>query len=222
MNRFALSLLCVLLVLPSVRAEGPAILVCDMKRIAEGCDEAIELVEALKKRSDAKRAEMQADVNALQGKQRELLGKKLSERDLKWYEDYRAAVQQESELKAKAAIFNAQMNDDIARKIDQLMKGTRQEAAAVMKERGASMVLISKMGALKFENDEELKEEYIFRRVLCCDPALDITEEVLARMNKWWKEHKAGSGEAPKRGEGEAKGAGKGAKDDTGKPPKGS
>ncbi len=220
MNRTTLSLFCVLMILPSVRAEGPAILVCDMKRIAEGCDEAIELVEALKKRTDAKRAEVQAEVNGLQARQRDLLGKKLSERDLKWYEDYRAAVQTESELKAKAAIFNAQMNDDIARKIDQLMKGTRQEAAKVMAERGASMVLISKMGPMKFENDEELKEEYIFRRVLCCDPAHDITEEVLARMNKWWKENKGASGETPKRADGEEKPAGKSGKGDPAKPPK--
>lgn len=201
MNRILLSLLCLAAIAPVVRAEGLSILVCDLQRIAEGCDEALELVASLKKRSDEKRGEFQNEVLTLQAKQKDLLGKKLSERDLKWYEEYRVAVQTEAELKSKAAIFNAQMNDDIARKIDQLMKGARQEAQKVMKEKGASMVLISKMGPMVFENDQELKDEYVFRRVLCSDPAADITEEVMKRMNDWWKAHKKPDGSSSKREE---------------------
>jgi len=38
------------------------------------------------------------------------------------------------------------------------------------------------------------------RRVLCNDDSVDITDEVIQRMNKWYKENKSTAG-VPERGE---------------------
>jgi hypothetical protein len=81
-----------------------------------------------------------------------------------------------------------------------------------MKERGAEIVLLTKTGPFEVGSDRDFEQELVMRRVLCCDDALDITDEVIKRMNAWYKEHRNGQGTPERAGEAGGEAGDKGAK----------
>ncbi len=170
---------------------GPIVLVVDLSRVLKEADESRAEIAKLEAESSKRKEEFNKQLAQLELQRKELQEKTaLSERDDKWYDQLEKAAETEGRLKAQALRFNAGINDRIARKMDQLLKQAREVANAIRKERGAIMVFASKMGDIKFENDRELEAEQIYRRVLCAEPSADITDEVLARMNEWWKQNR--------------------------------
>ena len=88
---------------------------------------------------------------------------------------------------------------EIQRRINDLIIGAQQTARAIMKKRGAEIVLISRTGPIQIKDEKALQDEIIFRRVLCTQATVDITEDVLAAMDKWYEENKNAKGEIPER-----------------------
>ncbi len=65
------------------------------------------------------------------------------------------------------------------------------EIAAVAKQKGISLVVTQEdLDVSKIDNTESLLQRILIRKVVYCDPAIDMTEEVLASLNS--KFEKAG------------------------------
>ncbi|MGH7163456.1 MAG: hypothetical protein ACREID_08220 [Planctomycetota bacterium] len=177
-------------------AAGPRVLVVDLEQVVDKCEEAEALINVRRKEATEKTREFQERLKKLQTELEALQKKTLNERDEKFYEELQRTARAEIDLKAELAYFKLKNGDDSARLITGLMREARSAAEAILKQRGADVVLVSKMREIQFENDEELKQEYIFRRVLAATKGVDISGEVLAEMNRRYKERVAAGGAA--------------------------
>ena len=172
--------------------KGPMVMVVDLQKVVDECDEARALVGRLEKKATDTRKKLQAEADMLNLKASELKkSSNLSDRDEKFYEDQQKIALEAAKLKVEERLVKEKAGDDIVRKIEALWKDARMKARAIMKKRGGQIVLTSKMGPLVFENQKQLQDEFIFRRVLCvADRAADITQEVLDAMNADYKNRK--------------------------------
>jgi hypothetical protein len=57
------------------------------------------------------------------------------------------------------------------------------------------------MGPITIESDQEFQQEIISRRIVCARPDIDITDEVIKRMNTWYQNNKSkvNKGKPPER-----------------------
>jgi len=194
--------LCALLFAVSVaRAQGdePKILFVDLQKVIFQCDEYNALVAAGKKAQVAKQKEFDDRVTALKEREKSLLETTLNDRTADWFEKLKAAQKEQADLIAERNYINAFMADKITRKVNSLMTGAQQESRKIMKERGAYIVLVSKTGRISLDSETQLQEEVVMRRVLCAVDSANITDEVLKRMNDWYKAHRSSTGEVGER-----------------------
>ncbi len=172
--------------------KGPMVLVVDLQKVVDECDEAQALVGRLEKKAIETRKSLQAKAAKLNLKAAELKkSSNLSDRDPSFYEEQKKIALEAAKLKVDEQLVKEKAGDDIVRKIEALWKDARMKARAIMKKRGGQIVLTSKMGPLVFENQKQLQDEFIFRRVLCvADRDADITQAVLDAMNADYKNRK--------------------------------
>ncbi|MHC4339050.1 MAG: OmpH/Skp family outer membrane protein [Planctomycetota bacterium] len=199
MKNWILGLFVACLVLPIVWAQGggpanPAekveVLILDLQGVIQNCDEQREKIAAIRKRVAENRQRMEAEIKGLQENNQSVLKTTISERDEKWYSNVESLLGKELKLKSEAAYFNIKTGDEYARMLNALIRGAQKEARDIMKERGAKMVIMSKMGPIALETEEQWKDEIINRAVICSDKTVDITDEVRRRMNAWWAQNK--------------------------------
>jgi len=171
------------------------VLIMDARRIIDESDEGKDFVQKLRQQMAEKEKEILEQRQKLQEELKGILEAKLSDRNKAWYEKFREAARQEVSLKAEQMLFKQEVGDKLGRAITQIIRGAQQEARTIMKERGADVVIASKMGAITIESDQEFQQEIISRRVVCARPDIDITDEVIKRMNAWYAANKAKSNE---------------------------
>ncbi|MHC4957766.1 MAG: OmpH/Skp family outer membrane protein [Planctomycetota bacterium] len=161
------------------------ILIVDVQHVIETCKEHAALVAGLKAQADAKQKQFEGEVKALQAKQKELTEKSPTMRDDKWYEDLRAALLKQGELKALEAFHNVNLQDKVGRGIQDLLFSAKKAAEVIRKQRGAQFVIMSKMSPIKLATEEDFKDELLRRRVLTHDKksGVDITADVIKRMD---------------------------------------
>lgn len=167
------------------------VLIMDARRIIDESDEGKDFVQKLRQQMAEKEKEIVEQRQKLQEELKGILEAKLSDRNQAWYEKFREAARKEVQLKAEQMLFKQEVGDKLGRAITQIIRGAQQEARAVMKERGADIVIASKMGAITIESDQEFQQEIISRRVICARLDIDITDEVIKRMNTWYKNQKS-------------------------------
>jgi Skp family chaperone for outer membrane proteins len=179
---------------------APKILVVDLKKLIDESAEGKEFVGRLKKQMADKKDEFAGAVRQLQEQQKKLMAVELMNRDARWYDAVRAALDAQATLKVEEQYFVARINDQISRQVNELIRGAQEEARKIMKARGADLVLLSRMGPITINSDKELQDEIVFRRALATSPDLDITDEVMKQMDEWYRQNKTKRGLA-KRGE---------------------
>lgn len=199
MRKSTLSVLVVLALLAVAWSQGgqpakdaPNVLVVDVQYIIDESEEGREFVGRLRQKIAEKKKQIAEQVRALQESTKKLMERELPERDKKWYADVEKALAEQNRLKTEEQFFVAKVNDDIARSINELLRGAMDTAKKIMRERGADIVLGSRMRPLQINNDQQLQEEVVLRRVVCARDEVNITKEVLARMDKWYRENKKG------------------------------
>ena len=177
------------------------VLIMDARRIIDESDEGKDFVQKLRQKMAEKEKEIIQQRQTLQEELKGILEAKLSDRNQAWYEKFREAARKEVNLKAEQMLFKQEVGDKLGRAITQIIRGAQQEARTIMKERGADVVIASKMGAITIESDQEFQQEIISRRVVCARPDIDITDEVIKRMNAWYADNKAktNKGQPPER-----------------------
>ena len=79
---------------------GPDILILDLRKAVDDCDEHADLVGGLRKKADQLRAQYTGEVRKLQEEQKELLKKTLSMRGADWYRDVEKSLRKEGQFKA--------------------------------------------------------------------------------------------------------------------------
>jgi Skp family chaperone for outer membrane proteins len=173
----------------------------DARRIIDESDEGKDFVQKLRQKMAEKEKEILEQRQKLQEELKGILEAKLSDRNQAWYEKFREAARKEVGLKAEQMLFKQEVGDKLGRAITQIVRGAQQEARAIMKERGADVVIASKMGPITIESDQEFQQEILSRRIVCARSDLDITDEVIKRMNTWYKNNKAkvNKGKQPER-----------------------
>jgi Skp family chaperone for outer membrane proteins len=177
------------------------VLIMDARRIIDESDEGKDFVQKLRQKMAEKEKEIIQQRQKLQEELKGILEAKLSDRNEAWYEKFREAARKEVNLKAEEMLFKQEIGDKLGRAITQIIRGAQQEARAIMKERGADVVIASKMGPITIESDQEFQQEIISRRIVCARPDIDITDEVIKRMNTWYKNNKSkvNKGKPPER-----------------------
>lgn len=109
-----------------------------------------------------------------------------------------------TQLKAKYDFLVKAWNDESADRVRNAEREYYNEAlevvAAVAKEKGFAAVLKVELEPLTPEESEKIERRIDARSALYVDPALDITEEVIRRLNEKHAKAKAagGNGETPK------------------------
>jgi len=189
MNKTILGVLAVAAALSFAQGETKksTILVVDLQGCVDECEESKVSLQALEQERKQKEEAVQLQVRDLKAKQEELQVKKLSERDEKWYTEFLALLQQKGEIEAQGNQFAARISDRIARLLEGLLLDARGFAEQIRTERGAEIVLVSKLGPIKLEDKKQVSDEYIVRRVIAYAPEMDITAEVVKRMNAKFK-----------------------------------
>jgi len=199
MKKITLVVLVACLSLPFAFAQGEKpeptdVLVVDVQRAIEDCNEHKDLVEKLRKQIANKKQDVGEEVQRLKLKQEDLLKTELTKRNDDWYVEVEKALQDQARLKAEETYFISRLNDQLARKLNALIRGVQQHAKKIMNERGAKIVLTSKMDPIRLETQEDMKDELIRRRVMASVKDVNITEEVIKRMDafyaKWGKKGK--------------------------------
>jgi Skp family chaperone for outer membrane proteins len=100
------------------------------------------------------------------------------------------------QLKAKLEFMVQMWNDQVKRMLDEgiakFFDEIRAEVDAYAKENGYTLVLKTESGPLSGEENKAASGEKIARiAVLACHPSLDITDDVLARLEEKYKKEKA-------------------------------
>ena len=173
-------------------ADGPNILIVDLQAVIEKCDEHADLIESEKKRADAKRKEMSDEVLKVQQEQETLLKTEPGDRMQDWYENVDKLFLAQAKLKAAEASYNLKVNDRLAKGLQALIVGAQEQARKIMRDRGAELVVISKMGPVNLATEQHFRDELINRRVLCANrkTGLDVTDDVRKAMNEAYKKRK--------------------------------
>lgn len=185
------------------------ILILSMLRAIDDSDEGRSVVQKLREEMAAQKQRYTDEKAALQETVKQLLQLKPGDRTDEFWKQMEDAMEKDARLEREKNIVLAKKGEELSRALQQIVQGAQQEARAIMKERGAEMVLLSKTGPIELMSDQDFQREMLMRRVLCHDDAIDITDEVIARMNKWYKENKNAQGAAKREGEGAAEGEGK-------------
>ncbi len=185
------------------------ILILSMLRAIDDSDEGRSVVQKLREEMAAQKQRYTDEKAALQETVKQLLQLKPGDRTDEFWKQMEDAMEKDARLEREKNIVLAKKGEELSRALQQIVQGAQQEARAIMKERGAEMVLLSKTGPIELMSDQDFQQEMLMRRVLCHDDAIDITDEVIARMNKWYKENKNAQGAAKREGEGAAEGEGK-------------
>jgi Skp family chaperone for outer membrane proteins len=189
---------------PKPKAKSP-ILIVNILRIKDDTDEGRELVTRLNQEMAAEKQRLTDEAMKLQEKIKQLREAKLADRTQEYYKELEVAMGTQARLEMDKQLFLARKGDELSRAMQQLLIGAMEEARGVMKERGAEIVLASKTGPFEITTDQQFQEELVMRRVICCTDDVDITNEVIERMNAWYKNNKSGQG-PPKREEGAKEG----------------
>ena len=181
----------------SVRAQGgkpaakPAaakgafpILICDFAHVIENCEEAKDIEEAFRKERKTTEDRLKAEAQKLQVKIQEIQKKtKLSERDQNTYDALKKAIEDKGKLDAEMAYRNVTDQDFLQRRMQELLRGARTHAENLMIARGAHLVIATKVGAVKLENQQDMQDELLRRRVICHVKEVNLTLDVMKLMN---------------------------------------
>lgn len=187
-------------------APRSGILVVNMFRAIEECDEGRAVVSRLKEERVKETQRYADEMQKLQEKVKELREKKTQDHDLAYYKELEQAMSTYARLEMEKNLFAVKKGDELARALQQLLLGAQEQAREEMQARGAEIVLLSKMGPVDIATENDFQQELLMRRAICADPSIDITDAVIARMNKWYAENRNATG-VPKREEPPAKGA---------------
>ena len=192
------ALLAATLIAASVRAAGEEpepgafpILICDFAKVIESCEEAKDIEEAFKKERQKKELMLKAEAEKLQATIQEIQEKKkLSERDEKTYAALKKAIEDKGKLDAEMAFLNIRGQDYLQRRMQELLRGAKGFAQEIMLVRKAHMVIATKIGPVQLENQQDMQDELLRRRVVAHVDGVNITDEVMKMMNDEYAKRK--------------------------------
>jgi len=165
-------------------AAAPAarVAVCDVQQIFTGYNKATDLLAKLNDKRQALAAELEQRSKAIESLQQEMdaLKKGSSEYQSRLAEVERLRIDLavsrqfgEAKILAEHRQLTMEMYDEMVSAISQ-----------VAKDRGVEVVLHADRGLMETDETMELLAQIRVRTVLYWEPSLDITQEVLARLNK--------------------------------------
>jgi Skp family chaperone for outer membrane proteins len=188
------------------KKEAPksGILVLSMMRTIDESQEGKDIINKLKEEQASKKQSLTDQLAKLQEKVKVLREAKPADRTPEYYAELEKAMETSARLEMEKNIFLAKKQDELNRAMQQLLILAQEKAKEVMKERGAEIVLLTKVGPIELATEQDVQQELLMRRVLCYDESIDITDAVISKMNKWYTDNKSARG-LPERAGGEEK-----------------
>jgi Skp family chaperone for outer membrane proteins len=187
---------------------GPRILVCHVQKVVDGCDEAREVVAELQKEKVETQKKFDERIRKIKQQADELKKKRLNERDKKFLGELYEMEFQLGTLKAEAARKVVELSDRELRLLKAILQDVQSAAEKIMTQRGADVVIASRLEVIDITREQDVAQEYVSRRVLAYrDPKADITKDVLKLVNEWYAKRKKPAGRPPAEREKEPAGA---------------
>jgi len=169
------------------------ILVFDLQRAIEKCDEANAKNEELSQKKAAAQKSLNDEMNPLKEKVQRLKAKSLAEADEEFFAELREVNKKMGELQGRAEEHNARTGHELVMNVQGRWREAKTIGLEILKERGGEILLISRTGPLTLGTEDLLTQEIMLRRAFVRDEAQqDITEEVIRRMNKQFAERAGG------------------------------
>jgi len=170
---------------------GSAILVLDLQRAIETCDEARDVNNDLVKQKVEVQREIDKERQALAEQVAKLKKRGIEEMDERFFQEIRELNEQMGRLSGRADETNARIGHKIMQKRRGLWLDALKFARQILEEKEASVIFFTRVGGIQFSNEEEVAQEYVYRRaVVAREETADITGEVLRRMNEAYQARK--------------------------------
>jgi Skp family chaperone for outer membrane proteins len=196
----------VLFLAGAAAAEGEKVLVVDLERVIRTSKEGKDLVVKLEQQVAEEEKKIAAEGQKLQESVKELQSAKLADKTLDHYKRVEEALYKMRDLEVRKNVFLYKLKDNLTRSQADLMRAARTECERIMTARNADIVISTRTGRFEFDNEKQIVEDAIVRRVLCMKPGLDISDDVIAALDKSYAERMKSDGTTVDR---ESKGAGK-------------
>ena len=175
------------------------VLVIDVERVIDTTEEGRELVGKLKERVAEEEKRLQSAAKALQERKKALMTSKLDDKTPEYYELLKKALADHAQLEVDRQFFIMKLKDQIARRTNDIMRGAIQEARRIMRERGADVVISSRMTRFQVDSDKQFVDDLVVRRVICAKKGTEITKEVIKALDDSYRERKRAREEPIKR-----------------------
>lgn len=181
-------LLAVLVAAAPVSAQGPSIGFVDVQKVIFDYKKTKEITKTLENRIRQEQGIVRQRKDALREKMRRLDDPDTS--DEKNVALLKRARQQRDielervdiELSEKSALI--QLEQDLVEHMKKVYKEVRREAEAIARDRRLKAVFMVADGKIGGQTRDQVSSEILVRSVLWFDPSLDLTAELLQRLNK--------------------------------------
>lgn len=181
MRRFAAAVVLVGLVASSAWAQSSGIAVVDIEKVYDKCTKKVQLEQELKD-------SVEAVDKIIKDKDREITEARNEQKVLnpgseQWFEKEQAIFDLAADLQLYVQLKRVELE---SRQVDMMRVVYRAIVDAVVayaKEKNLALVVKSDAGELTPESLSELKLVIQTRQVLYANPALDITDAIIQRMN---------------------------------------
>ena len=180
--------LAVISVSAPVSAQGPSIGFVDVQKVVFDYKKTTEITKTLenrirqeqsvlrqKKEALRQKIEQLPDPDATEEKNAALLRRARIKRDI-------ALERVDIELSEKSALI--QLEQDLVAHMKKVYKEVRREAEAVARDRNLKAVFMVADAKISGRTRDQVSSEILVRSVLWFDPSLDLTAELLRRLNK--------------------------------------
>ncbi len=169
--------------------------VCDVAEIFASYNRAADLAASLNERRQALAAELEQRRNAIELLQKEMEALKPGS------DEYNTRQAEAERLKIDLAVTQqvgeARMLGEHRRLTVDMYEEILQAVGEIASQRGIDLVLYRDHGLVQTDQTVELLAQIRDRKVLYYSPGMDMTQEVLARMNEAYTASKAAGGQQP-------------------------
>ncbi|MFQ5843570.1 MAG: OmpH family outer membrane protein [Planctomycetota bacterium] len=187
------------------QAGGPPLLLVQVQRVVEGCDEAKDSVAELRREKAQTEKAFTERIRKLKEQADELKKTQLNDRDETFLSALYELEFERGKLKAEWARKLIEFSDRELRVLKAILQDVKSAAEEVMVQRGAEIVFASRLDQVNVTREQDLAQEYVSRRVLAWrDPKADVTQDVLDLLNKWYAQRKKPGGGRADRTSGDA------------------
>jgi Skp family chaperone for outer membrane proteins len=184
MSRASVAVVAFVLVASSLRAQSIGFV--DVQKVVRDYKKTAEITANLDKRLIQVRNELKRDRDRLQTQIQDLEAASLTgnEDPLKRLEDERTIAVARIQLEIREKHLVVELERDLVEHMKKVFKEIQREAQSISTERGLGAVFLVNTDEVEGKSQIEVMRSMVLRQVLWHDERLDLTAEILRRLNR--------------------------------------